>query len=35
MYDYAESYRPSFLVLAAFGSLVASVILTLRRPSDP
>ncbi len=34
MYDYEESYRLSFLILAAFGSLAVSLILTLRRFSD-
>jgi OFA family oxalate/formate antiporter-like MFS transporter len=35
MYDQTESYRLSFVILAAFGFLAAPLILTLRRHSEP
>ncbi len=35
MYDQTESYRLSFVILAAFGFLAAPLILTLRRFSEP
>ncbi len=35
MYDHTESYRLSFVILAAFGFLAAPLILTLRRFSEP
>ena len=35
MYDQTESYRLSFVILAAVGSLAAPLILTLRRPGRP
>ena len=35
MYDQTESYRLSFLILAAFGFLAAPLIPTLRRFSGP
>ena len=35
MYDQTESYRLSFVILAAFGFLAVSLILTLRRFSEP
>jgi MFS family permease len=35
MYDQTESYRLSFVILAAFGFLAAPLILTLQRHSEP
>ncbi len=35
MYDQTESYRLSFVILAAFGFLAAPLILTLRRHGEP
>ena len=35
MYDQTESYRLSFVILAAFGFLAAPLILTMRRFSEP